>query len=87
MPITEVENPQSVPDVEIVERDDLIAELQDLLKGHHHAPALNALGTVAGRVLAQLIVAEPEGGPTLAKSFIESIQQLATLEARSKLNS
>jgi hypothetical protein len=61
--------------------------LQDLLKGHHHAPALNALGTVAGRVLAQLIVAEPGGGPALAKSFIESIQQLATLEARSKLNS
>jgi hypothetical protein len=87
MPINEVENPQSVPAAEIAERDDLIAKLEAVLSGHHHAPALNALGTVTGRVLANLIVADPEAGPALVKSFSESVQQIAMLEARGKLNS
>jgi hypothetical protein len=82
MPVTEVNDPASVPSAEIAERDALIVELETLVKGHHHSPALNAMATVMARIFAEI-----PNGSEMVVSFTDDIRKCAILERNARLNS
>jgi hypothetical protein len=77
-----VDNPQTVLAAEIAERDALIVALKDVLRSHHHSPALNALATVMAHILAEI----PNGAELAASLAILRHRQRHRRAARREMH-